>query len=226
MVDIQKLVSDSISRFENSGELQRLIDSKVESSMKDIVSGILSPYSETMKPVAKALKENLRIDTDKLSLQEYNLYLLGVVKETIDSFITETGLEKVKTIVEDILSRSIPKQVKLSELFKEMRDRTFNLDSPSKMSFHIDKDRSALVFVYMDEEPNKTNYQCDYRLAIDSKTGAIFSLKTEGFDIDKNFVPIGNMYGFARYLFSLYAAGTVIEIDDENISTTFEDSED
>lgn len=223
MIDLNKLVSDSLTKMQSEGKIEALIEKHLSEALNSVINGLFSYSSDIRKELEKAFKEQIRVDLSQLTLPEYNKMILVMIQKMVDSHIHEQGLKKLEGDLKEMLSDSTPAEMKLSDLIREFAEELHYDDHDhswnGEISFHHERGRISIetYHIYFDKESGKRNYSCAYNMYLSK--GKISSCKMDGIKHDD--LIIGKLYGFDRKLFQLYSAGTKIIPDFENVETSY-----
>lgn len=213
MIDLNKIVNDSMEQIESEGFVEKVVKEKLEKTIKDIVDDTFRSYSDFGKNLEKHIQENLNVNLGNLNIDGYNTLVLAVVQEKLDLAIKVQGVEKIKSAMDEML-KDVKKEYKLSELIEKLKGEDYReeyeYDEDDQVTLIIDKSYS-LTYISLDKKEDKSEYSCEYRLAVD-KDGKIYSLKIEDKEIARNNIMAG-FHGLGNTLFKIYASGAKIVLD-------------
>ena len=216
MIDLNKIVNDTLSEMENEKFVEKIVKDTLEKSIKSIVDDIFRSYSDSGKKLETYIESNLNIDFNRLGLEGYNGIVLAAVKEQLDKSITVQGVEKIKNSMDEMLS-DIKEEYTLSEIIEKVKDdsdkESYEYDYDEHVFLIIDKSSGGYTHIYIDndeDEPNR-KYDYSYQIDIDNK-GKPYSIKFKGDEINTKQI-MGGLYGLDKLLFKIYASGAKIKLD-------------
>lgn len=229
-MDLAEMVSDAVKDVVSSGKLKEMVEKNIESAIAATVRDSLSTYGDFGKKIKAYLDEAFSIDLKDLGMEGYNLVVLAVIKEKLDKAVETVGREKIKKEMEKLLGSKAPKTIKLSKLmerFKRFAKADYRSDGcRDEVTIIVDPVEYGSRWINLDPEAKKAKYQCRFRMLI-NEDGCMALWQTSGID-HKNLVFAGPVYGFEKDLFHLYAAGTLIEVDQTEFDcglTRYDDEE-
>lgn len=213
MIDLNKVVNDTLSEMENEKFVEKIVKDTLEKSIKSIVDDIFRSYSDFGKKLETYIESNLNIDFNRLGLEGYNGIVLAAVKEQLDKSITVQGVEKIKNSMDEMLS-DIKEEYTLSEIVEKVKDdsdkESYEYDYDEHVFLIIDKSSGGYTHIYIDndeDEPDR-KYDYSYQIDIDNK-GKPYSIKFKGDEINTKQI----MGGLDKLLFKIYASGAKIKLD-------------
>lgn len=216
MIDLNKIVNDTLSEMENEKFVEKIVKDTLEKSIKSIVDDIFRSYSDFGKKLETYIESNLNIDFNRLGLEGYNGIVLAAVKEQLDKSITVQGVEKIKNSMDQMLS-DIKEEYTLSEIIEKVKDdsdkESYEYDYDEHVFLIIDKSSGGYTHIYIDndeDEPDR-KYDYSYQIDIDNK-GKPYSIKFKGDEINTKQI-MGGLYGLDKLLFKIYASGAKIKLD-------------
>ncbi len=224
MIDLNKLVNQSLSKIEEQGFVEQVVEKKLKETVTSIINDLFHSYSDFGKNLKNQVSQQLNINLRELNLAGYNTMILNTVKEKLDEAIHIQGTEKIKEAL-DVLLSDVKQEYKLSELIEEMKAKAneYGDYNRKEISFHIDPDRDILTFIYFDEESGKDKYRCKYGIWV-NKEGNIAGVEIKDRKFD-NRVIMGGLRGFEETLFKIYTTGPKLIIDENYIKVEYGDSE-
>ncbi|MCC3257476.1 hypothetical protein [Paenibacillus polymyxa] len=173
-------------------------------------------WSDFGKGLKEAVRNQLQINLENLDIPSYNHIILDVIKSEVEKSIHSVGVAKMQENLQELLGTK-REEVNFSELIKEMVEDECELneldyEEVQEITVHVDADRRVLSFIYFDPEPDKSQYNCKYRLVLD-KEGYINSVEIADKSFDKKTI-MGGLYGLEATLFKLYTHGSKVIMDD------------
>lgn len=225
IMDLNKLVNESLAKIEDEGFVQKVVEKQLKSTIESIVDDLFRSYSVFGKNLKKEVESHLSVDLKRLNLAGYNVLVLNAVQEELDKLVHTQGIEKIKESLANLLSE-VPKEYKLSELIEEFKKDVLSDDSDyggREISFHVKREYGS-IYISFDRDDDKSEYRCQYRIWAD-KDGSIVTIKIDDKTFDNKAI-MGGLWGFDKTLFKIYAAGTKIIIDDGDVDIEYEECED
>lgn len=219
MKELESAVVAAFGTMAASGALQKVIEDEIAETVSKCVGNVLGGYSDFAKELEATIKTALHVDMKDLGLVGYNDIVLKIIKRKLEDSINLVGRQRIEKELNELLVNP-PAEIKLSVLvdqFKESIDREMY---EQRITCIVDTSDSTglcpgYAHIYMDKESGKGKYSCNIQLDV-TPTGEVFGMKISGTDV-KNSLFIGPNFGFERSLFQLYAAGTKIIIDAEEV---------
>jgi len=226
MKDFEAAVADATREHVKSGLLTKLVTDQVAKTMKSIVEDSLSAYSPFGKQLKETIVSQLSIDPSKIGLEAYNQTVLAIIRQKLDSILDLKVREKISKQMEELLGTDAPASIKLSKLveeFKKWAREQYGHKSSCTIVLE-EKGQYSSRWLYLDLEPRQTVTSSRFAMLI-SDDGKVTFHRFQGVD-PKGGAFLGPVYGFERFLFQMYAAGTEIEIDEEDFDNSLvEDSD-
>ncbi|MFM0022156.1 hypothetical protein [Paraburkholderia azotifigens] len=232
MQELQTAVSNAFSNIVASGAIEKAIEEKLTKTITSLVNEELQSYSDFGKSLSAQVKSALQVDFSTLGLPGYNDLILKIIRSQVDQQTNASIASQVEEQMKELLSPA-PSEMQLSELIAEFiesehRNIGCSCDSPNRITLIIedgtDNGRyptlSEFYHIYFDKEPGKDKYDCAYRIAVNNDK--VYSVQLDRKDPNKTLF-VGPIYGFARRVFQLYAAGTklIIDGDADSINTYY-----
>lgn len=225
MMDLNKMVMDSLAKMESEGKVQAIVEKHVESTVNDVVKDLFGNWSDFSKELKNTAEEALQINFKELNLASYNHLILKVIKDKLDDEITNQGVAQIKNQIEVLLSDA-KREYKLSELVNELAEEIENLnelgyDEHHEMTLHIDDSYSS-YWIGLDSRSDISEYNCKYRIMVNSR-GELCSVKINDeesysrknineFDVK---AVLNGLHGLEETLFKIYTSGAKLIIDED-----------
>jgi len=213
MKQLEEAIVAAYQKLAAEGKIEAIIEKALEQTIERTITDTLRSYSDFGKALEEKVQSELNVDLRKLSFQSYNDVVLKIVSEKLNGLADETMKRQMDEFLGKLLEEP-PETIKLSELMEDL------VKSHTEDSYEngweyptlIIEEDGSFVHIYIDKEPNKEKYLCDYRLMIFK--GRVSNVAIEQRDAKKTLF-VGRFHGFEQKLFQLYAAKTNIEIDIE-----------
>jgi len=228
MKEIETAVTAAFTTMAASGALQKVIEENVVRAVSECVKNTLGSYSDFSKALNEHVKAALNVDFRELGLTGYNEIVLKIIKTKLADSINSVGVQRLEKEMGELLVDP-PAEIKLSDLveqFKESLDRYDQRDN--RITCDVNTAGSTGIcpgyaHIYMDKESGKSRHGCGIQIDV-TPTGEVFGLKISGTDI-KNTLFVGPHFGFERSLFQLYAGGTKILVDSDDVDDYYGDED-
>jgi len=225
-MDIEKVLQDEFKKIVESGFIEEKISESLKKTMSSVIAETLNGYgSDFKKAIEEKLKNSFNTDLRKLSIPEYHTKILSIVQDEIDLSLkneVETSLkQKVKEFFKPIEDRQYSVS-EIVEMYKDsMRSEFMNdcdyIDEDHEITAFTEHDRIGTMDeyyeLYLDKEPNKKRYDCEYHIRI-NETG-IWHISVDSVELIKTKHSI--LDPFERFLFQAYSQKVIIKNDSENI---------
>lgn len=218
-MDIQQQINDSFNKILAEGKIEAIIEKKLEDTLESVLKDILGSWSPLSKQIKTTLEANLQVNLDSLPFEAYNDTVLKVVKQQIDGQFSGVIAKELKENLEGLFAK-YPDTVALSKIIEDFKETiegdscrcsnsgeiTVILDTDS-----YDKDDEYSSYrLYLDENPDREKYLCDYSVWV--YKGKVHSVSVrEEKAADKLF--LGPFYGFERFLFYAYVKKLNVTLD-------------
>lgn len=220
---ITQIAQKSLEQLHKNGYIEECIKTEVKKTVGSIINDLFRSYGDFAKSIKEELKKSIKLDFSELNLVEYNHAIINAIQNTIDEEMNIKAKETVTELIKKNLSGDEPKEIKMSELIEKFIEYSYHCNPENgesgEITFIVDDDRTVLDFIYFDEIPNKTKYNCEYRITIDKK-GKLNTINCGNKSIE-NGIFLGDRYGFEQKLFRMYTQGTIIIPDYDCVETVY-----
>lgn len=215
-MDMNLIINNQLAALNEEKYVEKIIKKQLEDTIKDIIEDSLRSWSDFGKGLKEEVRNQLQINLKNLDLPSYNHIILDVIKVEVEKSIHEVGVAKMQENLQELLGTK-REEINFSDLIKEMVEDECELngldyEEVQEITVHVDDDRRVLTFIYFDSEPDKSQYNCKYRLVLD-KEGYINSVEIADKSFDKKTI-MGGLYGLEATLFKLYTHGSKVILDD------------
>lgn len=221
-IDMNKLATDKMNELLTNGKFNEIIEKSLVKMMESACDSVFSTYGDIAKSVQATIKENVKIDLNQIDFATYNHNLSVIVKSTIESILNKNGIEKVKELISDQIGGDIPKEIKLSDLMEKLKEDIFNSSDDKdggEISLYVEDGRDGYHWLHFDPSSNKSKHSCKYAV-LTNKENKFANIKIGGVDRSKSLM-LGSAYGFDMLMFQLYAAGSTIIIDEDDVNLSY-----
>lgn len=223
MTDLAQIIRDSVTTIVTEDRVKAEVEKRIEAMVADIIKDEMRSYSDTGRAITKAVQESLKVGN--INLPSYGAVVTAMLRKQIEDTVAPIVAGKLAEDMAELLNLA-PKTAKLSEIVKEMLESSSAYEDGETgdlVTCIVRPTEYGSTHIYLDEHQHydERNYhQCDISVFI-SKEGTILSASER----DKEFAgkskskSFGRTYGLMQKLQAYYACGTVIEIDEDSVST-------
>lgn len=226
MTNLADIIHEIVTEKVTEDAVRQEVAKHVEKFVVDVISSQMRQYSDVGKAIEKALTESLRVD--HLNLPSYGAMVQKLLKSQIEATVQPLIAGRLAEDMQQLLTLA-PKTVKLSEIVKEMLEGCSAYQDGQTgdlVTCIVERTEYGSIWVYLDDDhhyPDREKYQSSTRLLI-KEDGTISSGTCDTGDIgiskqSGKRITFGRGYGLAQKVMSFYACGTVIEIDEDSVST-------
>lgn len=227
-LDLNAIVNDAMADISASGFVQETIKKRLQDTTKEIINDLFKEYGTFGKQLKQHISDRLQINFDKLDLASYDVMIINHLQELMDQGVKTLGLEKLHEMMNKML-KDAKDEYKLSELVKEMKDYASehnDHDNASEVGMIIDRDFSLTTYIYLDPRGDQSSkYRYKYLICVDAKTGEVTRIQIDDKKFDNKTIMSG-LYGFDEQLFRLFAHGSKITIDEDEVDLEYPERED
>ena len=211
---LNQLVIDAVAVTVTPEMIQEKVQKHVDDIVKDALREALSVYGETGKQIKVAITKALQIHD--LDLPEYGLMVSQMVQASVAQYTNQLVAEKLAEDMRDMLSLA-PKTIKLSEIVASMFEDNEELQEVFCELKEASYGESRWLHLSPERLSSRDSGRADIRVLID-KNGKVAAgwLGEKDLKTTKSF---GNFYGLEQKFRVYYACGTVIELDEDNVTT-------
>lgn len=215
MADFTNLISDAVAAKMTPDFIEKEVNTRVEKLIIESIDQALRSYSKTGKQIQEAVENALRVDG--LDLPAYGHVVSQILKAQIEEKVSELVSGQLAKDMDELLSLA-PKEVKLSEIAKQMLDDHSDDEYGDLITVIVVYGSRGYSHVYLDEQnvyEERDKYRCRFRLGVDSE-GKIYSATLDGSDLESG-QRIGRLYGIGQMIRAYVACGTKIILDEEYV---------
>lgn len=243
--DIAILAREALTEATRPEAVKEIVESRINKTVHSAIDSALQSFSPFGRELEKKIQEALSLNN--LNLPQYNNIICGMVQEIVQANVSDLVSGRMKSDIEKML-KVAPKEIKLSEIVDEMRqgheedggygevvtcfvdrddptDRSWGpkwsvyLDDGESLSFSERKSATiqfsmshGLISQSDEDDPEQIDTGTIYHVY--DRSGSISG--TGGFRKSKQF-------GLVNRILALYAAGTIITVDDDDVVTSVGD---
>lgn len=211
MIDLNKIINDSLTKIEAEGYVQQVVESKVKETLKSVINDCLNSWSDFGKNLKEEIKANLKINLNQLDIAEYNVLVLNAVKEKLDEVVTVQGIEKIKEGMDKMLTNIKPEYT-LSEIIEAIKDEERDYrNSEDSITLFIEESYS-IIRIYLNDQEESHKHNCKYNIWIHEKDKTACRVQVSDRRFDKN-SELRALFGVEKLLFKIYATGAKVVLD-------------
>ena len=178
-MDLKTLIDERFEVFAQSNKAVEYIDKALESAVKSAIDDMFS--WEFRKKLKETLSKKLEIDLNKIDIQPFMQSVIGLINDIIVDKMNQDVIEATKTQLEAIMSDFKP-EYKLSELIENLLSD--DGDEEGEITLITTEGNYADV-IYIDKEPNKTKYECQYKFKVRKSDNCVFCINITKADFEQ-----------------------------------------
>lgn len=246
--DIAALAAEALANATAPEKVREIVEREIGKTVEEAVKQSVRSYSPFGRALEKKLEEAMGINT--LNIPSYGQMLTDLVQRLVQKHVSDMIGAQLEADLTDILNIA-PKTIKLSEITGNMLE--YHSDGYGPVITCIVKDEGKYDSdlwgpswtVYLDDEQHtevernaKVRLRISHGIRDESgppshklTTGKIWSIEADGRRVtaDKGagwhgtFRQPHKVYGLPERLLAYYAAGTVIEMDIDDVVTSVGD---
>lgn len=233
-IDVNEIAQKKITQMEESGEIKKHIEDKLQSLVLDSVSSALSGY-EIKREIEKKIESLISPCLDTLDFTAYNSFITEKFKQITEEYLKEDIAKKISDTFENIFMLK-RENIKLSEIFRAYQEwimddleenEKYELNNEFYASMETDEDWWLRCSISK-EEPRKSTYLgnrkdiycCEFGFTVYKNSKGIGKISTVYFGGSsvKDVLKITSYNKFQSLLLNLYYNETPIILDIENES--------
>lgn len=116
-INLGLICQEEMNKIVQEGYIEAQIRASLEKTIKSAIADEFEGYNGTVKKaVQAAVKESVQIDTEKIDVPLYNRYIVSVIKEVLDNYITLECKNKIKDSIEKYLFRRLNRRIRCRKL--------------------------------------------------------------------------------------------------------------
>ena len=221
--ELAAIISASIAAKMTPDFIREKIDARAEKLIDDAITDAMRSYGNIGKLVAKSVEDSLKVD--RLDLPSYGHIVTSMLQAQIEALVHPLVAGQLAEDMEGLLKLA-PKAIKLSDIVKTLVDDkdeygdvcTCVIERTDYGSVLIGLDETVVSETSSYLSQSKTIYKCEVQIHLSDK-GTILSATFNGADM-KTMRQVGHgRYGLEQRIRAYHACGTIIEVDEDNVST-------
>ena len=242
--DIAIPTMEAVQQATRPEVVKEIVEKRVSKAVEDAIDNAMRSYSPFGKDLEKKIQEALSIQN--LNLPQYNSMIGSMIEKLVTGHVSELIEGRLKKDLAELLKLA-PKTIKLSEIVDEMR-RGHEGDGGygEVVTCHIERDdeRSEVFgpywIVYLDETEHldwSSRKRAQYAIHLthglkgdknqpneDIQTGHIYHITQGSHTLTgQGRFPAGKPHGLGERLMALYAAESIIGINEDDVDVTVGD---
>lgn len=224
MTDLARIIRDSVTETMTAEAIREKVDDRINKLVDEVLTDELRSYNDTGKLIKEKVRESLKVHD--LDLPTYGQMITSMLRKQIEDTVSPIIAGKLAEDMEELLKLA-PKKIKLSEIVKTMLEESSAYQDGEfgeLVTCIVEPNDFGSTRVYLDGEesrPDVDKYLCTARVLI-GEDGVLSSATYRDRDLSGKKgagFSSGSAYGLGQRLQAYYACGTIIEIDEENVST-------
>lgn len=220
-MDLEKVIHEEVKKVIESGVIEEKIQEVLADTINSAIKSAMGSWSDFGTALKEKLSKSFALQIDKISIPEYGSKIVSYVTDELDL--------QLKNNTEKILQERIKKFFKplekdeytVSEIVEEFKERVKcsiaddydQIPEGHEITAFIEKDSRDYFNLYLDTEPNKSRYECEYMVRMDAD--GIWHIRRENSELHKMRTEILNT--FERYLFKMFSQKVKIINDEDRI---------
>ena len=217
-IDLGLICQEEMNKIVQEGYIEAQIRTSLEKTIKSAIESEFEGYNGTVKKaIQTAVKESVQIDTEKIDVPLYNRYIISVIKEVLDNYITLECKNKIKDSIEKILVQEIKPSYTLQEIIDEFK--SYYCDDKEygdEMTLHIKKSTFGSYIIAMDEQQDVNFSDCEVSFRISDTLQTVHNIKATNCKKDSDCI---SCYSFERFLHRIAADSSKIDVGDGYIES-------
>lgn len=211
MKELNDLIVARMNNMTETGAIEKLIDTQLQESVKDILKNSLRSYSDFGKAVTEKLEASLACAVSKVSFPEYSHFISTAVVDCVSAHMSEQVVAGIKEQIGEIL-QPVPKEITGEKFLSEL-GRFFDHDSAGVEfedgpyilpEWDMNSDETA-VYMKVEDRFKVTFY--DHKQNGNWHIGYIEDDRERHITADLGGAT--RTYGVIGYLYKLYCTGTI-----------------
>jgi hypothetical protein len=249
--DIAVLAAEALAKATTPEKVREIVDREIGKTVEEAIKRSVQSYSPFGKALEEKLKDAMGIE--KLNLPSYSQMMTDLVQRLVQKHVADHVGARLEEDIKDILNiapKSI-KLSEIADAMRERKEGdghyghviTVHVDDDDR---HADSDFWGPSWtIYLDEDRHEKNPKdADIKIRVSHgirdkegppshklTTGTIWMIEDRGRKVtaaksegwNGTFRRPDKVYGLAERLLAYYAAGTVIEIDEDAVVTSVGD---
>ena len=217
-LEIQKIATDKIAELEANGELKKVIENRVEQTLKDVIDYELREYGDFGVSLKNAVKQSLQ--NVRVTLPEYNLYVAEVVQRKFQEVLKSDLTNNLEALLTEVIP-TVEATVNMSTIFARLeKEFKYGLLENNIDTIEIRSEESnSGVFRHLQvdvsfSEDHDESVMLNF-ISYKNEPWTISSIHESGRVISHPKNLLGHMSELAKFFFPYYAMRTQFNFDCE-----------
>lgn len=220
MDDLKSAVQTAFGNVVSSGAIEAAIEKQLASTIASLIQAELREYSDFGKAIKECVQQAVCVNLDRLDLPSYNELILQIIRRQMDAALQSDVVKQLEDNMAKLLVAP-PAEITMEALIEAFVEHHKEDKDGDDFTLLMER-KHGTTYISLDEDSGKSEYSCDYRLAVD-RDGKVYSLTIGTKDVAKT-IFTGPFYNFERMLFQLYAAKTKLIIAPDEQAEDFDTS--
>lgn len=222
-MDINQLVTDRFNALVEDGKLQEVVDQKLLAMITGVVDDLTRSYGDFGKQMREKLSAVFAVNLDKLDVVSYNTIVMNIIKEQLDANLYKQVEEPIAKELKNYTGNLEKQEWKISEIIQKFISETVIPDEDrmecGEISFHESTSYGS-TYYYFDKKPNKSSYECEYKLYTNKADGKVWLFEIAGYRPHRGDLRQSPIHGLIDgFIFKLYANQASIINDAHDVET-------
>lgn len=214
MKELQQIVNEQINAMITNGDIETMIATKLNETIKECVSDAMRSYGDFSKTIKAKIEEAINADLSNITIPEYNTFISQLVLESYTTTMNEQGKAHMKELLDEHLA-PVPKEITAQGLLNKVKEYwgdSAREDGHEEIEIEWEEGSTAIYMkvknpVWDNQFIKVTFY--NHREA-DSNTYHIGYINEDDQAISGCISGATHAMGLAGYFYKLYCAGTKI----------------
>lgn len=225
-MELQELIDQATKDYIGSDEFKENIAKKAQSMVDNTIDGIFRSYSPLSKQLEETVNKALEFNVKELGMGGYKKLVIQQIELALDAKFSKDVSEKLTVEIEELLSTApdiVTVEMLKTKLFKDVdtgscgdmsyEDLLYSEayeDDYFTFSVEFDGDHDWYN-LYLDEEPNKSQSSCKYKLTIFSSGG--MHIRDNGEDLKKQMLSNSYRNSFSKFMYQMHLQDSNMDMD-------------
>ncbi len=223
MQELHEIASTKIKTMIEDGTVEKMIEEQLTKTVQSVVQDSLKDWSPFGKALSEKVKEAVKLDLNRVELPEYSKFIVETVEGLYTKVLQENSLAHLKECLESDLAMSNEVQ-KSSHIMEQIRKHWEESAQENNGEIEVvadyTHDHGEAIYLAI-KHPSYDWYSLRVRFyKFDRDThyhiGYITQNNTR---IDNTIDGLTEASGLARYFYKLYAAQTLLDLDEDDFYT-------
>lgn len=214
--NLQDYVLAQVAAKTSEEHIRQLIDKKLDEAIQGAVNDEFSWNGNLKKQITEAVSGALQVG-GRLDVPAYGVMVMALLREKLEQNISELLNKKLADEMQSMLQIA-PKELKFSSVIEALTEEAKEKGNGwGKIAVLIEEGDSKVLagcyHVGLDPDGDiNRRYQCETQFYVNSE-GTVSSLSINKRDVGK-VVGIGSYWGYQKMIFSAYACGSKLIMDE------------